>query len=211
MRIRIKHDNREDEQMNVRMSKWKIIFYMPAAAAILFLSMTPAQAQENNNRTPKDSTAEKKGFGIRDIILHKFSDDDVSILITSIEWGVPDRWSFTSRYVHMFTQNRDTQSLINNFTATISPGIDALRISAGYQAILTKRFWIGVDLLNELRFTWMHTWNKPIIALKNENYGGIELRSSFTGLLNMGFGYFLPLSSSSKSGSLICIHAGVGI
>ncbi len=197
--------------MNARISTWKIIIYMPAVAAILILFVTPTKAQENNNRTNMDSTAEKKGFSIRDIILHKFSDDDVSILITSIEWGVPDRLSFTSRYIHMFTQDRDTKKVINNFTATVSPGIDGLRIGAGYEMILSKGSFFGIDLLSELRMTYLHTWSNPIGAAKNENYGGIELRSSVIGVLNIGVGYFLPLSSSSDSGSLISLHAGVGI
>ena len=59
------------------------------------------------------------------------TDHDALLPITSIEWGAPDRWSFTSRYIHMFQSDRDHKRVLHSFTATVGPGQAGGRIGVG--------------------------------------------------------------------------------
>ena len=63
------------------------------------------------------------------------TDQDVFLPVTSIEWGIPDRWSFTSRYVHMFEKERDGKTRLHNLTVTLIPGTDGGRLGVGYQSV----------------------------------------------------------------------------
>ena len=71
--------------------------------------------------------------------------DDVFLPITSIEWGIPDRWSFTARYIHMFDKDRDNKPFLNNLTVSLSPGTDGGRLGIGWQGIYSLKkltiFW----------------------------------------------------------------------
>jgi hypothetical protein len=46
----------------------------------------------------KDKTKEKPNQGL----VFRLSEQDVILPVTSIEWGHPNRWSFTSRYIDSF-------------------------------------------------------------------------------------------------------------
>lgn len=140
------------------------------------------------------------------------SDQDVFLLISSIEWGSPDRWSFTSRFVHMFNKDRTNRTWLNNLTFTLCPGTDGGRLGLGYQGILTSRSMIGMTLLNEIRVDLLRTWGNPIATASGRTFVGVELRSSFAGIFNLGTGYYTQISATSdRQGLFWRFHIGVGI
>ena len=157
-----------------------------------------AWSQENQDPAPR--TGPKSSW----FVLWP-SDQDVIILTTSIEWGIPDRWSFTTRYVHMFDVDRDHKDWLNNLTATLSPGIVGLRLGFGYQAIIMSTF-------HEFRAVLLRTWGNPLQALSYQTYSGAEYRFGLFGLINLGIGYYAPISdAASGTSSFWGFHCGVGI
>lgn len=145
--------------------------------------------------------------------------DDVIVPVTSIEWGVPDRWSFTSRYVHMFTQDRDHKRTIHNLTVILSPGKAGGRVGAGYSNIYDTGKGRapgvhkgGIALLSEARVVVLRTWGEPLTAMSGRRYLGGELRTSLAGVVNVSVGYYAPTRTASGSPRAFWgVHMGVGM
>ncbi|MBI4911247.1 MAG: hypothetical protein HY823_00780 [Acidobacteria bacterium] len=140
------------------------------------------------------------------------SPDDVLLPISSVEWGRPDRWSFTSRYVHMFTKHRDARpgpAWIHSATFLASPGTDGGRLGVGYHGVLNRK----APILLEARVVLLRTWGQPLDGrAPGMNHVGPELRMSFTGVFNLGAGYYRRNSSGALGEKAFWgVHLGVGM
>jgi hypothetical protein len=157
------------------------------------------------------------GPRLRKLLLHQPSDQDVILTISSIEWGAPDRWSFTSRYVHMFEKKavRDVKPWLNNLSVTLSPGISGGRLGVGYVGIGGPKggwFGSGLPIIFESRAVLLRTWGNPLVTATDRTCAGVELRLGFTGLVNVGGGYYRRISApDSRPDGFWGLHAGVGI
>lgn len=123
------------------------------------------------------------------------SKDDILLPLTSVEWGVPDRWSVTARYIHLFTKDRDRKNgpvWIHGFTATLSPGTDGGRLGLGYSGVHRGR----VPVLPEARLVLLRTWGHPLQTQAGRNFLGPELRLSVVGVANGGVGWYRALSTA---------------
>ena len=104
---------------------------------------------------------EKKSRPNQKLVI-RLSEQDVILPITSIEWGHPDRWSFTSRYVHGFEKERKRRTWQNNIALLLFGGVELriciswlLNAGAGYYLPITDsndneeaswRFHFGVGI-----------------------------------------------------------------
>ncbi len=146
--------------------------------------------------------------------------NDALLPITSLEWGVPDRVSFTSRYVHMFQKDRDHKANLHNFTLTVSPGSAGGRIGVGYENVhdtgKSSRDPGGrknpIALLSEGRVVLLRTWGDPLHVAAHQRFVGGELRTSLAGLVNVSVGYYSARSPrAGERKSFWGVHAGFGI
>lgn len=174
------------------------------SVSLLLLFVHPVWSQDSLQ------TAKQKKSHPRMMI--QLSDQDVILPITSIEWGVPDRWSITSRYTHMFEKDRCNKTWLNNLSITISPGISGGRFGFGYQGILSPLSMRDFALLTETRIVFLRTWGNPLSALPNRTFVGAEFRTSVSWMLNIGIGYYTPISGSNSDREMFYgFHVGIGI
>lgn len=144
--------------------------------------------------------------------------DDFFLPVTSIEWGMPDRFSLTARYIHMFDDAsvRDHKPSLNNFTVTVIPGISGGRLGIGYENVydFKKRTSHPVELafLSEARVVALRTWGSPLVTQPNRTFIGGELRTSLGGVANISIGYYSPLANrSTGTAAFWGLHTGFGI
>ncbi|RPI01320.1 MAG: hypothetical protein EHM72_06760 [Calditrichaeota bacterium] len=167
--------------------------------------MTSAQSQE--------LSPIKVGFSHKpsgNLLVTRFNEHDVIVTLSSIEWGTPDRWSFTSRFFHQFdTKNRNQRKDHHSAIIALSPGISGMRLGLGYQGIFTLFKEVGI--MTEVRGVLLRTWWHPLIAETRQTYAGAEVRCSFAALLNGSVGYYLPLSTAEGRQAFWGFHVGVGM
>lgn len=136
--------------------------------------------------------------------------DDVILPVSSLEWGGPDRWSLTSRYIHLFTKNRDHNPWIHSATVSLSPGTDGGRLGFGYSGV-----WPGpakATLHPEARLVLLRTWRNPLQTAPNRTFLGAEIRCSAAGLVNVGAGWYRSTASQTgRTDSFWGFHLGVGM
>ncbi len=186
--------------MNIR---YRLI--VPYAFVLIFLFAHPVWSQES-----EQSTKQKKSGGGRGML--QLSDQDVILPITSIEWGSPDRWSITSRYVHMFQTDRDNKTWLHNLSISLSPGISGGRLGIGYQGIFSPRSMPDFGIFSEARVVLLRTWGNPLSTVPNCTFIGAEIRSSLSFLINLGIGYYTQIScSNSDQEKFYGFHVGLGI
>jgi len=176
-------------------------------ATILFLlfCVNAVFSQEAEEKVEPKAKSNKK-FVVR------LSEQDLIIPVTSIEWGIPDRWSFTSTYAHEFDKNRDRKTWHHNLCVTISPGISGGRLGLGYLNIFDPKSGQDFGLLSQARIVLLRTWGNPLSTSSNRTFLGGEIRSSLTGLLNLGIGYYIQMSDSEgDKDNLFGFHIGIGI
>lgn len=159
----------------------------------------------------QDAAAPRPGRSSRPIYLAMdLSDQDKLVYVTSIEWGSPDRWSFTSRYIHMFDTDRDTKEWLNNFTASLSPGTGGGRLGIGYQCLSKTKG--RMERFGEARVVFLRTWGNPLQTAPNRSFLGAELRGSVSFLCNVGVGYYRGVSSLGGAREAFWgVHVGFGL
>lgn len=180
-----------------------------ATAALVLLSLAaPASAGTGK---------ETSGPALRRLLMPYQGEQDVVLAVSSVEWGAPDRWSFTTRYVHMFDRKaeRDTKPWLSNLSVTLSPGTTGGRLGIGYQAIYTpKRSKPGSDfgLLGEARAVLLRTWGRPLVTGADRTFAGGEARISLQGVVNVGVGYYRRVSGTTDDrDSFWGCHVGIGM
>jgi hypothetical protein len=166
-------------------------------AALLLLLAPPVRSEDV---APAQKTGSPR-------LAVKLSERDVYLFVSSAEWGIPDRWSLTTRYIHMFTEDRDHATWVNCFTAALAPGSDGARLGAGYHVVHTPH-----EILGEARVVLLRTWGNPLETDAGRTFAGAEVRVSVTGVVNFGAGYYRRIAGAeSRSGSFWGYHVGVGI
>lgn len=183
----------------------KFRYILNVSVFLLFLFAHPVWSQDS-----LQTAKQKKSPPPR--LMFKLSDQDVILPISSIEWGTPDRWSVTSRYVHMFEKDRGNKTWLNNLSITLSPGISGGRFAIGYQGIFSPRSMPDFGIISEARVVLLRTWGNPLSALSNRTFVGAEFRISLSFLINLGIGYFTQISGSkSDREQFYGFHIGIGI
>lgn len=153
---------------------------------------------------------EKKQRPVR--LVWNLGPQDVILPVTSVEWGIPDRWSLTARYIHMFDQDRDDKPWLNNFTISLSPGTDGGRLGIGYQGIYTPPGKSDMALFAEARAVLLRTWGNPLETEANRTFAGIEVRGALSFICNVGVGWYRQVSShEGPPDSFWGMHIGFGI
>lgn len=143
--------------------------------------------------------------------VHALSHQDVVLTISSIEWGTPDRWSITSRYVHMFEKYRDNRKWLNNLNITLSPGLAGGRFGIGYSGMYIPPKMKDLGFPIEVRAVLLRTWGNPLSTLSNRTFAGGEFRIGCI-LINLGIGYYTQISGSdSNREQFYGFHVGVGM
>ncbi|NQU06274.1 MAG: hypothetical protein HQ568_09300 [Calditrichaeota bacterium] len=158
----------------------------------------------------EQDTIEKKSQNRQ--LMMRLSEQDLILPISSIEWGTPDRWSFTSRYIHNFGKDRCNKTLLNSLTMTLSPGISGGRFGIGYQGVLSPKSMGDLAILSEARVVLLRTWGNPLSSDPDLTFVGAEIRTSIHFLLNIGIGYYEQISDSNGDPKQFYgFHIGIGI
>jgi len=144
-------------------------------------------------------------------LVFELSEKDFIFPVTSIEWGAPDRWSFTSRYLHMLDKTPHDSGWLHNLGATLSPGTDGGRLGVGYAGFLTLKSKPDFTFITEVRAVLLRTWGNPLSTDPNHTFVGAELRVSIV-LINLGAGYYKHISDSNVDlDDFIGFHVGFGL
>jgi hypothetical protein len=172
---------------------------------LLLLALAlPAWSREEQSAPPK-----KKHRSWMDL-----SDQDTIVPVSSVEWGTPDRWSLTARYVHFFEKDRNYKRWLHNLTVALSPGTDGGRLGVGYLGVFSpdpasKPDWA---MFIEARTVLLRTWSNPLETEANRTFVGAEIRFAPTIFFNIGGGYYRQVSSSDGShDSFWGYHIGIGM
>ena len=142
----------------------------------------------------------------------RLSPRDVLLPITSVEWGTPDRWSFTSRYVHGFEDHRGHVPRRDHITVTLSPGTAGGRLGVGYYGLFELKDKRDLIIVIESRAVLLRTWGSPLETEADRTFAGIELRGGIGPFCNVGVGWYRQVSSSDGETYLIIgVHLGIGM
>ena len=151
---------------------------------------------------------------LRRLLLPHKGEHLVVLSMSSIEWGTPDRWSFTSRCVYMFGSEyaRDHARWINMVALAASPGLDGGRVGLGYQFIPCAKPWSNLGLIYEARGVLLRTWRSPMVVAPGRTFAGVELRGSLVGFFNAGAGWYGRVQGADGGRDHFWgFHLGVGM
>lgn len=154
----------------------------------------------------------KKHSGMGKYFLIELSEQDKILPFILIEWGQPDRWSFTSRYIHDFHKEKTSIPWRHNAGTFLSPGISGGRLGINYLGIFTpsSESLQGTGVLCDLRAVILRTWGNPLSTSSDTTFAGAELKISLF-VFNIGAGYYTPLSKSKENvSSFFGFHVGLG-
>ena len=144
--------------------------------------------------------------------MFRLSDQDVILPITSIEWGSPDRWSFTSRYVHELDKDKEDREWHHSLSVAFSPGISGGRFGIGYLLLYDPKSSSDFGIFGEARTVLLRTWGNPLATDPDITFIGAEIRTAISFLLNLGVGYYKPIpDSDGDNEGFFGFHVGVGI
>ena len=185
--------------------KCQHILGVPFVICVLFLFTQTVQSQDSARTANQNKSRNHR-------LMLSLSDQDIFLPISSLEWGIPDRWSFTSRYIHMFNKDRNDKTWLNNLCITLSPGTAGGRLAIGYQGIFSPKSMPDFAVFGEARLVLLRTWAKPLSTATHCTFIGAEIRSSLSALVNLGVGYFTQISNSAgRRKSFYGLHIGLGI
>jgi len=142
----------------------------------------------------------------------RLTEQDTFLPISSLEWGHPDRFSFTSRLIHSFHKERKRITWRNNAGIFLSPGISGGRIGIDYLGIYSPSHpnLQEFALFFDLRGVIVRTWGNPLTTEKNTTLVGLEFKLCISFLLSTTIGYYSPISNEDLE-SFLGFHFGVGI
>jgi hypothetical protein len=131
-------------------------------------------------------------------LYYHLSDDSGILLLSSIEYGIPERLSLSTMYI-----KRIADSWSMNFI--LSPGVSGFKVRTGI-----TYGWQQYHPLIHFNFALIRTWGSPIKVKSKETICGIELRAS--AIILMDIGYYLRISDiDSKEDKFFGVHFGIGI
>lgn len=152
----------------------------------------------------------KKKESRKSWIMLRLSDRDVILTLSSIEWGTPDRWSITSRYIHDLDKERNGKTWLNNAGVFLSPGFSGGRLGVGYLVIYTPDSWGDFALMGDLRGVLLRTWGNPLSTSSNTTFAGAEIKICLSFLLNVSASYYSPITNENTK-PFWGFHFGIGI
>ena len=152
----------------------------------------------------------KKHSGKGRFFLIELSEQDKILPIILIEWGKPDRWSFTSRYIHDFHKERTSIPWRNNAGIFFSPGVSGGRLGVNYLGIYSpsSKSLQGTGFLSEIRAVLLRTWGNPLITNPDTTFAGGEIKLSFF-VFNISAGFYSPITNETTK-SFWGFHLGLG-
>ena len=172
---------------------------------LLLICIETILGQESEEKD-KPTKRNNQSFVIR------LSEQDLIIPVTSIEWGHPERWSFTSRYIHEFEKRKKRIPWRNNIVVSLIPGLSGGRLGVGYLGLYSPANLKDFGLFIEFRGILLRTWGNPLSTSPNTTFVGAELKTCLSWLLNIGIGYYLPISNPNENiKSFWGFHLGIGI
>ncbi|TFH00880.1 MAG: hypothetical protein E4H13_06320 [Calditrichales bacterium] len=183
---------------------FRFIFHIMYTVLLLFLFAYPVCSQESDKTDKTKKSSDSR-------LMFPLSDQDIILPITSIEWGIPDRWSITSRYVHMFEKDRDNKTWLNNGSIALSLGTAGGRFAIGYQGIYSPKSMQDFAIISEARLVLLRTWGNPLSITSKSSFIGAEIRTSLY-FFNVGIGYYKQITNlNGVQEDFYGFHAGVGI
>lgn len=176
-----------------------LLLLLVAGLLILLAAAAPAQADESSD------AREGSGRGFR-----RIGSRDILLPITSVEWGTPDRWSFTSRYIHELHDERGAP-VQHGIGVTVSPGTAGGRLGAGYHLLIVPDVGEYAFLI-ECRGVLLRTWGNPLETGPGRTLAGAELRGSLMPFCNVGVGCYWQVSpEGGPSDPIVGMHFGLGM
>ena len=171
---------------------------------LLLLGLTlPVWSQE-------ETPAEKKSRPVQ--LMWRLAPQDVLLPVTSIEWGIPDRWSVTARYIHEFDTYRGYLPWRNNFSVSLSPGTDGGRLGVGYYGLYSLKDKKDFGIFLESRAVLLRTWGNPLETKPGRTFAGAELRGALGFVFNVGVGWYRQISAhEGPADAFWGLHVGFGI
>lgn len=158
---------------------------------------------------PETEQKEKPKKRPNQSLIFKITEQDIIMPIISIEWGQPDRWSITSRYIHNFDKEKKGRTWHNNAGVFLSPGISGGRLGVGYLGIYSPASMRDFSIFSELRGVLLRTWGNPLSTSSNTTFAAAEIKISLFGFLNSSAGYYSPITNENIK-SFWGFHFGVG-
>ncbi len=145
-------------------------------------------------------------------LFKRISSQSVFLPISSIEWGVPDRWSFTARYAYEFDRERGYLPRRDSFTIFVSPGTDGGRLGIGYQALFSIKKKKDLGFFFEPRAIRLRTRGNPLETKPDRTFLGAEIRGTLGWPINIGVGRYRQIASQKdEADSFWGVHVGLGI
>lgn len=166
------------------------------AATILLLfagSLAPQQADADSAR-PR--------------LAWRLSERATLLPITTVQWGAPERWSFTSRLVYRLTSAQHGQHL--SWTLGLSPGTGGARAHTGILGIYTFRSHRAPAIRWGASAAVLRTWGHPLGADAWRTWGGMELSGGLPPLLLVGIGRYWPIGAGDAK-PVWGVRVGFGI
>jgi hypothetical protein len=189
--------------MTAEGSVWSRMLRVLAVSGLLLLLAIPAASQEAS--CPSENSEQRR-------LMKRLGPRDVLLPITSIEWGTPDRWSFTSRYVHGFYDSRERLPRRDNISVVLSPGTAGGRLGVGYYGLFELEGKRELIVILESRAVLLRTWGNPLETEADRTFAGIELRGGIGPVCNIGVAWYRQVSSSESAGdSIVGVHIGIGM
>lgn len=160
------------------------------ASLVLALSSV-VQAQETGKKTLRPE----------DLLVIPIGENGSIVLLTAVEYGAPDKLSFTSAYAHDIPALR-SGDYVTSFRISVAPAVAGIRLKAGLGAYSHSGPGFHGDLVV------MRTWGNPLKVAPDQTWVGAELRA--TALASLGVGYYQRVQGNRGRDSLFAVHFGVG-
>ncbi len=128
--------------------------------------------------------------------------------ITTVQWGAPERWSFTGRLVYGLTSVQHGQHL--SWSLGVSPGTGGARVHTGILGIHTSRSHRAPAIRWGASAAVLRTWAHPLGAAAYRTYGGMELSGGLPPLLLLGIGRYWPMGAGDAK-PFWGVRIGIGI
>jgi hypothetical protein len=168
------------------------------AATLLLITPVPAPPQ-----TTPDEAARQQ---VR--LFWAVGDDSWVLPLASIQWGQPERWAFTSRYVHRLTDLAAGHLLFTS--AAVSPGAAGGRLSLGLLGIVSSPDL--PDLRWETSATLLRTWGHPLDAVANTTYTGLEVVGGLLPFPSLTVGRYWPVPAPRRAAPPVWgFRVGIGV
>jgi len=190
--------------------KFRRLFNSTIALLILILSVNSTLGQDTKPDEKQQKSKNRQGM------IH-FSDGSILLPITAVEWGAPDRWSFTTMYVSSVWRDEDEvenkKTWHSNLHATLSPGLSGGRLGLGYGLIYDPPEWGDFGIVSSFRAVLLRSWGHPLSASAGRTYAGAELKVSLSFLLSISVGYYSQISDPGNDSTeeFWGFHCGFGI